>query len=254
MKKVVTKTFCFIASAVVLWSCKKDTIPAPNPAWAQLEVVLNETYMPAAKIDSAVAIWEVNGSAQTVKLQVAGNKLTASLAQLSKAGAGTLAVQLYTQTKAYNQSLQWEKRFAYTLNRTTPVQLAAPVSIKDPSWNPRLIARSDIYMAHFTAIIALRPEDAYFELKDVAPGIAQRIEVVRSFYQNDRNTLVASRGWVGDASKLDGKGNLTDRNHFSNLAEQIDGRAWNKYLVRASFFSQLEPHQIVQFDIFEDKL
>jgi hypothetical protein len=254
MKKLATKTLCLLVTATVFFaSCKKERIIAPGQTAKQLQVTLNENYLPAAKVDSAVAIWEVNGTTQTVNLQLTDNKLTTSLANLKNNGTGKLAIQLFTQTKVGEMPLQWENRFTYTLNRTTPVSLAAPADIKDPSWHPRAICKSDIYNGNFTAIIAIRPEDAYFELKEIAPGLAKRIEVVRSFYQNDTTHLVASRGWVGNKSNLDAKGNLVDREHFSNLPEQIGERSWNKYKIRATFYANTNPQQIYESEFEQNK-
>lgn len=254
MKRTTANITCLILSlAVFTASCKKDPIQQPGQPAAAFEVMLNEGYMAAAKVDSAVALWDVNGLTQVIKLQVAGNKLTASLDSFKKSGAGMLAVQLYTQTKVDDIPLQWENRFAYTLKRSTPVNIAAPVSISDPSWNPRLIYVSTIYNAEFVAVIALRPEDPYFELKGVVPQIAKRIEVRRSYYQNDTSTLVASKNWIGQAGDLDNGGNRVDRVHFQNLAGEIGGRAWNKIKVSASFYAKLEPAEIYEAETVHNK-
>lgn len=249
------------AVAALLTSCKKDQIPEkdpgstndPIPGIAKLEVALNDDYLPAAKIDSALAIWEVNGAVQTIRLTKDNRSLAASLSAFNS-GQGTLSVQLYTQSKLDNMPLQWEKQLSHTLNRTSPVRLAAPVSIKDASWSPRAICKSEIHNATFTAIIALRPEDAYFELKEVTAAVAQRIEVVRSFYNQDTTHLVASRGWIGDASKLSSQGNLVDRNHFRSLVEQLDGRPWDRYKIRASFYERISPGRIYEVEFEKPKL
>jgi hypothetical protein len=192
---------------------------------------------------------------ETLKLQENGNKLKASLRDIQNDGTGILTLQLFTQTKVDGKPLQWEKRFSHTLNRSKMVQLTAPVDLKDKSWSPRIICRSEIYGAGFTAVIALRPEDSYFELKGVNPDISDRIEIVRSFFHNDTTNLVASRGWVGTAANLDSKGNLLDRDHFRNLTEQIDGRAWNKYKIRASFYNIIpnHPYENYEFEFEQDK-
>lgn len=258
MKKIFTLAAVLIITLAGFVACKKEPVSVNNgnpPATpdAQLQVALNDSYLPAAKIDSAIAVWEVAGTGQTVPLEVEGNKLTTDLANFVRSGSGTLTVQLFTQAKVNDMPLQWEQRFAYTLNRKTAVQLTAPSDFKDPSWNPRAISRSEISVAKGTVIIALRPEDAYFELKDVAPDIAKRIEIVRSFYLNDTTALVASRGWMGQAADLDTKGGYINRNHFADLPAQMAGRTWNKYKIRASFHAALNPARIYETEFVNDK-
>jgi hypothetical protein len=254
MKRITANVTCLIVCLAVLTSsCKKNQIHEPDQSAAPFQVSLNEAYIAASKVDSAFAIWEVNGSTQIIKLQVAGNKLTTSLDSFKKSGAGILAVQLYTQTKVDNIPLQWEKRFPYTLNRSTPVSLAAPADIKDTSWSPRLIYVSNIYNAEFTAILALRPEDPYFELKGVVPQITKRIEIVRSYYQNDTSTVVASKSWTGQATDLDNNGNLVNRAHFQSLAGEIGAKAWNKIKFRASFYAQINPAEIYEAETVHNK-
>lgn len=71
MKKLTTKTFPFaLALLIIVSSCKKDRVDAPVLQDAQLQVSLNENYMPATKVDSALAIWEVAGKTQTITLHL----------------------------------------------------------------------------------------------------------------------------------------------------------------------------------------
>lgn len=258
MKKIFTLAVILILTIRGFVSCKKETVTANDGSLhgtpdAQLRVALNGTYLPPAKIDSAVAIWEVAGTAQTVPLRPGGNLLTTALTNFVNSGSGTLTVQLFTQSMVSDKPLQWEQRFAYTLNRKAAVQLAAPVGLNDASWNPRAISHSQMANANATLIIALRPEDAYFELKDVAPDVAKRIEIVRSFYLNDTTALIASRGWIGQADNLNSNGGLVNRDHFAALPVQIAGRAWSKYKIRASFYAALNPDRIYETEFVNDK-
>jgi hypothetical protein len=254
MKKFLAHGSSLLLSvAVLLSSCKKDTLQAHGRSTALLQVALTEGYMAAGKVDSAFALWEVNGSTQIIKLQVADNMLTTSLDSFKKSGAGMLAIQLYSQIKMDNIPLLWEKRFSHTLDRSTPVRITSPAGITDPSWNPRLVYKSDIYQAEFTTIIALRPEDSYFELKGVQPAIAKRIEIMRSYYQNDTSTVVVRKGWTGQASDLDTYGNLVNRAHFQSLAGEIGGKPWNKVKVRASFYARISPVEIYEAETIHNK-
>ena len=254
MKQLTTKISSLALSITLLFaSCEKHPVIQPIEKSGQLEVALNETYMPMAKIDSAIAFWQVDGKTQIIKLTPSGNKLTTSLDSFTQPGTGMLAVQLFTQTKLNDMPLQWEQRFTYSLNRGSDVRLAGPANIKDPLWNPRLIQISTIYQAEFTVITAIRPEDAYFELKGIAPAVANRIEIVRSFFENDTTRLVAKQEWIGAANNLDNAGNLVNREHFKNLAEQINGKMWGKSKIRASIYKQLNPNEIYEAETLLEK-
>lgn len=249
-----------MSTVVVLFTaCSKDPITEPKPELPgqedvkELTVSLNNNYLPAAKLDSAVAIWEVNGTIQKVKLELKNNKLSTSLANFKNNGTGKLAIQLFTQTKLDQIPLQWENRFNYTLKRAEALQLAAPADIKDPSWSPRLIYHSEIHEANFLALIAVRPADTYFELRGVEPRIAKRIEVVRSFFNSDTTNLVTSRGWIGKADNLDANGSLINREHFGALEEQIDGRPWNILKVRATFYASTTPEEVYEAETEHDR-
>lgn len=85
MEKIRTKMIVFAATVVVVFTaCKKDDVMEPQRPGQEevknLEVTLNNSYLPAAKLDSAFAIWEVNGTTQKVKLQLSNNILSTSLA------------------------------------------------------------------------------------------------------------------------------------------------------------------------------
>jgi hypothetical protein len=262
MKHIATKTTCFfIALALAFSSCKKDHdvyghgSPGGNPVPESqyLQVPLN-AYLPASKIDSALAIWEVNGVTQIVKMPLVENQFRLSLGTLRNNGFGVLTVQLFSQEKIDGKPLQWEHRVPYTLNKKQAVTFAAPENINDASWKPRVIFHYDNSMgSRFSAIIALRTDDPYFELKGVEPAYAKRIEIVRSFHQKETGVMAFSRGWVGQVTNLDNKGNLVDRLHFSNLREQLSEEEWNEYRIRASFFLNSNPSHSYEFGIVQDR-
>lgn len=267
MKQLSLSTYCFMALAAFLFaSCSKDPVskpgtkPAPGeqqPSVKELRLALNDAYLPLAKVDSAVAIWAVNGTTKTVKLQVADGVLKTSLAQFTNPGSGTLTVQLFTQLTVDGQPLQWEYRTGYTLDYTTSVLLTAPTGISDPQWKPRVIFRYDNSMgSKFSAVIALRPNDPYFELKGVEPIYAKKIEIRRSFHDKATGQIVFSRGWVCEqAGCLDQTTwSVVDRSHFLNLAEQLDGRQWDQLRVEAYFHLNSTPASAIGFAMAQDKL
>ena len=256
---------CLLLGIVIAFSsCKKDhdhhNLPGdggggsqPGPIARNLQLTLNN-YLSSTKIDSALAIWEVNGVNQTVKMALVNDRYQMPLASFNNNGSGILTIQLFSQLKVEGKPLQWERRQAYTLDRTKEVAWAGPVDVNDPLWYPRAIFHYDNSMgSRFSALVALRPEDAYLELKGVEPAYAKRIEVVRSFHSKETGDVVFSRGWVGQHTNLDSKGNLVDRQHFLNLREQLGERVWNQYRIRASFHLNSTPAMTYEFNLVQDR-
>jgi hypothetical protein len=263
MKQSFLKITCLVALAVLfLSSCSKNPVGEPKPvpedpkSVKELRVALNDSYLPLAKVDSALAIWTVNGTTQSVKLEVADGVLKTGLARFTQRGSGTLTVQLFTQLKVGDQPLQWEYRTVHTLDYSQTVLLAAPTRITDPRWNPRVIFHYNNFMgSKFTALVALRPNDAYFELKGVEPVYAKKIEIRRSFHDKASGQLVFSRGWVCEqASCLDQTWSVVDRQHFLILDEQLDGRSWDQFRVEAYFHLNSTPASTYGFALVQDKL
>ena len=267
MKRLITKTTCFLLGlTIAISSCEKDKGPhggrpanggnsggQPGSTAKYVQVSLNN-YLPAAKVDSAIVIWEAHGVTQTVKMTLANNQYRVPLSSLNNNGNGVLTIQIFSQLKEDGKPLQWEHRIAYLMDRTKDVSVAAPADFNDPSWHPRAVFQYDNSMgSRFSALVALRPEDSYFELKGVEPVYAKRIEIVRSFHQKETGTVAFSRGWVGSYTNLDNKGNLVDRLHFSNLREQIIDKDWNQYRIRASFHLNSNPAMTYQFTLVQDK-
>lgn len=259
MKKTLAIPVLLIAA---LAACRKDPtavtptptpVPDPVATGANLEISLNDTYLPASKIDSALAVWETAGTIETVALQWSGNKLVTRSSNFKKAGNGMLTVQLFTQTTVDGKPLQWERRFAHTLTFSTPLLLVAPTSFTDAAWQPRMVCRSQIDGAGATTIFGLRPDDAYFELKGVDPYIAKRIVVERSFHLNGLTDTVVVKTWVGDKANLDAGGNLLNRTYFASLLTQLGNRPWNKYVVKAQYYAQINPARVFESEFILDK-
>lgn len=268
MKHLSIRFSCLMLLVMTLISsCSKDPVrepapvPRPVPPFPQvvkeLRVTLNESFLPGAKVDSAVATWEVNGTRQSVKLQAENGVLKTSLARFTNGGTGALTVQLFTQVKLDGQPLQWEHRAPYTLDHSKPVTLAAPTSIADREWSPRVIFHYDNALgSRFSAIIGIRPNDPYFELKGVEPVYARRIEIKRSFHDKATGQLVFSRGWVCEqASCLNQTTwSMVDRYHFLNLEEQLEGRQWDQFRIEAYFHLNSTPASAIGFALVQDKL
>lgn len=256
MKKFkMSITFLTMVLPALFISCDKDPLEqypddtnGKPPVAKQLIVVLDEEYMPTAKVDSAIAIWEVNGTSKTVKLQLQGNQLVSSLSDFQQSGTGTLTVQLFTQVQADGRPLQWETRLPYTLNRNSDKVLDGPAGIKDPAWNPRVIFKYGVTAnERFTFIVAIRPDDPYLELIGVKPQYASRIDIFRGFYKNEPLSLVTSRNWTCSAACLDSKGNLLNKEFFLGLPAQLNGKQWDHFRITAHFYITNNPNKIYEF-------
>jgi hypothetical protein len=64
MKKLTSFVFSgIIISGLLLGACKKNKEELKAPAGpGNLEIRLEPGYLPAIKIDSAIAVWEINGN------------------------------------------------------------------------------------------------------------------------------------------------------------------------------------------------
>ncbi|HEY8898616.1 MAG TPA: hypothetical protein VIM79_27495, partial [Niastella sp.] len=140
MKKLTSVVLSgIIISSLLLGACKKNKEELKTPAGpANLEIRLEPGYMPATKIDSAIAVWEINGTSKTIRLQLSGDTLRAPLQQFGE-GNGQLTIQLYTKVKVNNTDLQWEKRWQFQLQHNEPVLLQGPANYENKDWMPRVI-------------------------------------------------------------------------------------------------------------------
>lgn len=206
--------------------CKKDPVqPAPSPPEEEaprIAIKLNGDYLPAAKIDSANLIWELNGQVQEAKMELSNDTLFAETKSLAK-GAGRLTVQVFSKVVLRYRNLQWERRTELTLKNKQSVNWKAPTGYEDAEWNPRVILIDP--PSRFTAVIGLRPTDPYFLLKNVPPGF--KIELERNYTRIPGGAeIVAGRLWRCNAVCTDARGIIEDREFFRPLATQIAGREW----------------------------
>ena len=145
MKKGIT--LLIVAIAALLGGCKKDPVmPAPGPGPRLLEVQLDQNYLPAAKTDSAIAIWETGGQVQQFRFVTVGDTLRLPLAKFAE-GQGTLTLQVYSQVKRQWKDLQFEKRWQVRLSHQEAITCAGPAGYEDEQWMPRVILTSSSIVA-----------------------------------------------------------------------------------------------------------
>jgi hypothetical protein len=236
MKKLSSAAFSgIIISGLLLGACKKNKEDHKAPAGpGHLEIKLDTTYMPADKIDSAIAVWEINGSSKKLKLQISGDTLRAPLQELSE-GNGQLTIQLYTKVKVNNTDLQWEKRWQFQLQHNEPVLLQGPANYEDKNWLPRVILTE--HFTKFVAILAVRPEDPYFCLKNL-PVKYPYIELERGYYKIPGGVEYAGYGYY----KCNGTcgTDFEDRSFFANMGNMVGIKPWTSLWMGVGLFSRTE--------------
>ncbi len=214
----------FIQFALILFvsnyisSCTKD--PISKPVQSDIKIELNQAYVGGGQVDSAFAIWNIASQQTKVPLQVVGNQLKGDISNLA-AGTGVLTVQLYGKNN-YQGHLQglWNFSEPVTLKQNASIQLQGPSSYSDAKWLPRIIMKDAI--GH-EAIVAMRPEDPYFLLKNISHETL-KITVDRSYWKTIGGVLMAGQKIWNCTSNCTG---VANEDYFTTLPTQIADRPWN---------------------------
>lgn len=223
-------TLCAVVATLIVQSCKKEAEqPGQRPmppveTKKQVAVVLQPEYLSTGKIDSAVAVWEVDGQRQLVNLTSRNDSLLADV-QSSTKGDGKLIIKIYSTLKLQNQyKLQWvqEKPLSIRHNASTPIN--GPANFTDAMWLPRVALEDAV--GNF-AVVALRPDDPYFFVKDVRTEV-KKLVVFRGYWQTKGGVQqVAGREWQCNQACIDEKRNIENIEFFKTLPAQIGTRTWN---------------------------
>lgn len=220
---------------MLLGACKKDKgEDNPPPTLGNLEIRLAAAYMPADKIDSAIVVWEVNSNSKTVRLKISGDTLRAPLENFTE-GNGLMTIQLYTKVKVNQVDLQWEKRWQFQLQHDQPVILQGPVNYEDKDWMPRVILIEPTIK--FIAILAVRPEDPYFRLKNLPAGWPY-IEMERGYYKIPGGIEYAGYGYY----KCNGTcgSDVEDRTFYANMGAMVGNKTWTSLWMGVGLFSKTD--------------
>jgi hypothetical protein len=218
--KSIRTSIVFFAVLLFTAACKKDHENSAPSDKAILSVKLNNTYLGAAQVDSAFAIWKTNASEQQIKMHISNDSLIADMGAFNE-GSGQLTLQIFSNKKYENQYYaQSVSRKTISLQQTQSVSLRGPASFFDTSWFPRIELADAI--GH-KAVMALRPDDAYFLVKD--PGHAVTKLAVERAYWN----LVGGIQLVGVAvwECYTGCIDIPNDEYFKVLPSRIGDRQWN---------------------------
>ncbi|HZH65338.1 MAG TPA: hypothetical protein VEY10_10645 [Flavisolibacter sp.] len=224
-------------TVLALSACKKGvdepkSIPIEEKKY--LNVVLHP-YLKPTEIDSAIAKWKVSGAEKSVRLSLRNDSLYADVQSFTR-GAGTMTVQLFSNKKLENKSLQFERTVNLDLRHNSDVRINGPESIQDVNWRPRIIfslLQNNSLIA--TTIVAVRPGDNYFEFQKIDPAWRHRIIVERVYYKRGSpNHVIADGAWDCTNNCPGGSGDYINTTHFQFLAQQAGNRSWDRaaFLVR----------------------
>ncbi|MBL7745572.1 MAG: hypothetical protein JNN00_19025 [Chitinophagaceae bacterium] len=221
---------CIMLPVVLLvaTACKKDPAPPAPPSKALLSVKLDQPYLTTTQVDSAFAIWKTNGQEQRIKLIISNDSLLAETAVFNE-GNGELTLHIYSNKKYRNQYPgEWVSHKNISIHKTKAVSYTGPASFYDAAWFPRVDLKDAI--GH-RAIIALRPDDAYFLVKD--PGHALFKLVVARGYWNTTGGVhyIGGNTWECNTQCT----GVANEEFFSTLPQRIGNKAWNHISVTILF-------------------
>jgi hypothetical protein len=191
-------------------------------------VKLSQPYLGIAQIDSAFATWRTNGMEQRIKMTIRHDSLIAAM-DLFTEGNGELSLHLFSNKKYSNQYYgQWVSHKTISLQKTKSLSYNGPSSFYDAAWLPRVELKDAI--GH-EAIIALRPDDAFFIVKD--PGhVITELTVDRGYWKTINGIQLAGRGIWQCTTNCTG---VVDNDYFKFLPAAIGAKPWNHISITVLF-------------------
>jgi hypothetical protein len=236
----------FILAVVILSGCKKDDfISGVNER--VIKIALNNQYVSVQQIDSAFLYTEFAGSNRKIKLDIKDNSLQTKFSSFSQS-TGKLMIQLYTSAKFQGKPLQFEKEMPLNLSTREPLIINGPTGFTDLAWKPRIILDHQDVAMRYTAIVALRPSDSYFEIQHLPENWNKRMSVYRGFYKANYVTKIYGKTW--DSNNYV-PGNQVNRGFFTNLQPEVNHLDWDKMAIEVAFYTS--PNTISELSFVYDK-
>ena len=219
------------STLLVLTACKKDEFYS-GVHEKKVVIKLNNQYVSSHRIDSAIMISSWPGLTKRASMEVKDNNVEVRLSEFSQT-AHKIIVQLFTKTTFNNQPLQFEREVSLTPASSEVIEVNAPTSLTDLTWKPRVILDYQSATTRYTAIVALRTSDPYFEILHLPAGWDKRTTVFRGFFKNDFTNMVFGSTWnCGELCA----GNIVNRDVFINLPTQVNHLDWNKAAIEVAFY------------------
>jgi hypothetical protein len=218
--KFITISLLFVSLLLASVGCKKNpeaVSPAKSPV---LSVQLTQAYLRGTQVDSAFVNWKTGSTQQRFKMEQRNDSLVVPMNAFIE-GNGELTIHIFANKKYSNQYLgQWLLRKTVRLEKTKTTSYTGPASFFDTDWFPRVELKDAI--GH-EATIALRPDDAYFIVKDPGHPI-QQLTVERSYWKTVGGIQLAGREIWQCSSNCTG---IANEEHFKTLPQRIGTKPWN---------------------------
>jgi len=205
-------------------SCKKTISPDPEIRQRNFSVELDKSYLGSALVDSAIAVWNINGQQKRVVLSNHNDTLSADINQF-EAGSGILTIQVFSKLKFGNSYLsQWVFNQQATITQKAGLAIAGPKGFSDLRWKPRVELKDGI--GNF-AVVALRPDDPYFFVKNI-PANLKSIVVGRDYWKTGGGVFHVGGGeWKCNTNCTNNDGDVENVQFFSFLPVQMGAVPWN---------------------------
>lgn len=212
-------------------ACKKDkdvVDPGPPGPLPGLSVKLNQPYLTAAQVDSAFAIWKINGEEQRIRMNLRNDSLIADI-NLFNEGNGVLTLHIFSNKKYSNQYLsQFISRKTISIQRTSALNYNGPASFHDVAWLPRVKLKD---AAGHEVIIAMRPDDPFFLVKDPGHQVVNYV-VNRSYWKTIGGIQLAGEStWECTTGCTD----TANEEFFTTLPQRIGTKPWNHVSIAILF-------------------
>lgn len=222
-------------------SCKKDKEAYTSDPQPVLAIKLSQPYLGPAQVDSAIAVWRVNNHEQRVKLLLRNDSLLAEM-NVFEEGNGDLSITIYSKKKYANQYLgEYEWRKAVSFKKELSFSDDGPVSFFDTDWKPRVLLKDAI--GH-EALIALRPDDSYFLVKDPGHAIV-KLTVDRGYWNTVGGVQFAGGKIWTCVTNCTGQ---SDSEFFSDLPIRIGTKTWNHIAIYILFSTDANGGWALQLD------
>lgn len=217
------KKILYLLAVILILSgagCRKDKADNSPTRTPVLSVQLTQPYLRGTQADSAFAVWKTNGAEQRIRMEQRNDSLVAPMNVFNE-GEGELTVHIFSNKKYNNQYAgQWLLRKTVRLEKTKTTSYAGPSSFFDTDWFPRVELKD---ATGHEATIALRPDDAFFIVKDPGHPV-QRVTVDRGYWKTIGGIQLAGREvWQCNS----GCTGVANEDYFKTLPQRIGTKPWN---------------------------
>jgi|GEM_PF-7116727 hypothetical protein len=220
------QTIYVLVTLAALTACTKNPLP-PAPSESTLVVQFSGASIPINTVDSAIVELnnKVSGAKLFLKMSLSGSQFTTPL-QRVPTGEWEGTITVYTQKGGYDYPRRYVLTQAVKLPSSTNITHNAPNGSINDTWKPRVVLKDADNK--FYAILAVNPEDPYFEI-NMTESKWKYLYVDRYVYQQANGTWqpVASQEY----EKVFAGGITSYSNYvaFRTLSNAVAGKNWSRF-------------------------